>query len=107
MKLYRYESSQNTGRWTESLIQATKEFEDEKDYLIADNPEEDETVKLVSIEIPDDLIDELESESEEVKQAILIHDPDRLDENPRENGYDFDFYADWSDDIAKRKEESE
>ncbi|EGO8428674.1 DNA-directed RNA polymerase subunit delta [Enterococcus faecalis] len=107
MKLYRYESSQNTGRWTESLIQATKEFEDEKDYLIADNPEEDETVKLVSIEIPDDLIDELESESEEVKQAILIHDPDRLDENPRENGYNFDFYADWSDDIAKRKEESE
>ncbi|HAP5574732.1 TPA: DNA-directed RNA polymerase subunit delta [Enterococcus faecalis] len=102
MKLYRYESSKNTGRWTESLIQATKEFEDEKEYLIADNPEEDETVKLVSIEIPDDLIDELESESEEVKQAILIHDPDRLDENPRENGYNFDFYADWSDDIAKR-----
>ncbi|MGM0212401.1 DNA-directed RNA polymerase subunit delta [Enterococcus sp. AZ112] len=103
MKLYRYESSQNTGRWTESLIQATKEFEDEKDYLMADNPEEDETVKLVSIEIPDDLIDE----RKELKQAILMPDPDRLDENPRDDDYDFDFYAAWSDDIAKRKEVSE
>ncbi|EOB3445295.1 DNA-directed RNA polymerase subunit delta [Enterococcus faecalis] len=107
MKLYRYESSQNTGYWTESLIQATKEFEDEKDYLMADNPEEDETVKLVSIEIPDDLMGELDDESKELKQAILMHDPDRLDENPRDDGYDFDFYAIWSDDIAKRKEESE
>ncbi|EKJ5004588.1 DNA-directed RNA polymerase subunit delta [Enterococcus faecalis] len=98
MKLYRYESSKNTGRWTESLIQATKEFEDEKDYLMADDPEEDETVKLVSIEIPDDLIDE----RKELKEAILMHDPARLDENPREDGYDFDFYAAWSDDIAKR-----
>ena len=51
MKLYRYESSKNTGRWTESLIQATKEFEDEKDYLMADDSEEDETVKLVTIEV--------------------------------------------------------
>ncbi len=34
-----------------------------------------------------------------------MHDPDRLNENPREDGYDFDFYADWSDDIAKRKED--
>ncbi|WP_457832978.1 hypothetical protein, partial [Staphylococcus aureus] len=81
--------SKNTGRWTESLIQATKEFEDEKDYLMADDPEEDETVKLVSIEIPDDLIDE----RKELKEAILMHDPARLDENPREDGYDFDFYA--------------
>ncbi len=103
MKLYRYESSQNTGRWTESLIQATKEFEEEKDYLMADDPEEDETVKLVSIEISDDLIDE----RKELKQAILMPDPDRLDGNPREDGYDFDFYAAWSDDIAKRKEVSE
>ncbi|EGO7726127.1 DNA-directed RNA polymerase subunit delta, partial [Enterococcus faecalis] len=77
MKLYRYESSQNTGRWTESIIQANKEFEEEKDYLMSNEPEEDETVKLVSIEIPYDLIDELEDESKEVKQAILIHDPDR------------------------------
>ena len=107
MKLYRYESSKNTGRWTESLIQATKEFEEEKDYLMADDPEEDETVKLVSIEISDDLIDELEDERKELKEAILMPDPDRLDENPREDGYDFDFYADWSDDIAKRKEASE
>ena len=103
MKLYRYESSQNTGRWTESLIQATKEFEEEKDYLMADDPEEDETVKLVSIEISDDLIDE----RKELKQAILMPDPDRLDGNPREDVYDFDFYAVWSDDIAKRKEVSE
>ncbi|HAP5226198.1 TPA: DNA-directed RNA polymerase subunit delta [Enterococcus faecalis] len=107
MKLYRYESSQNTGCWTESLIQATKEFEDEKDYLIADNPEEDETVKLVSIEIPDDLMGELDDESKELKQAILMPDLDRSDENPREDGYDFDFYAIWSDDIAKRKEKAE
>ncbi|EKD5198966.1 DNA-directed RNA polymerase subunit delta [Enterococcus faecalis] len=107
MKLYRYESSQNTGRWTESIIQANKEFEEEKDYLMSNEPEEDETVKLVSIEIPYDLIDELEDESKEVKQAILIHDPDRSDENPREDGYDFDFYAAWSDDIAKHKEVSE
>lgn len=107
MKLYRYESSQNTGRWTESLIQATKEFEDEKDYLMADDPEEDETVKIVSIEVPDDLIWELEDKSQEVKQTILMPDPDRLEENPREDGYDFDYYADWSDDIAKRKEKAE
>lgn len=107
MKLYRYESSQNTGCWTESLIQATKEFEDEKDYLMADDPDEDETVKIVSIEVPDDLIRELEDKSQEVKQAILIPDPDRLEENPREDGYDFDYYAAWSDDIAKRKEKAE
>ena len=105
MKLYRYESSQNTGRWTESLIQATKEFEEEKDYLMADDPEEDETVKLVSIEVPDDLIDELEDESKEVIQAVLMHDPDCLDENPRDDGWDFDYYAAWSDDVEKRKEE--
>lgn len=102
MKLYRYESSKNTGRWTESLVQATKEFEDEKDYLMADDPEEDETVKLVSIEISDDLIDE----RKELKQAILIHDPARLDESPREDGYDFDYYGAWSDDVEKRKEEA-
>ncbi|EGO7616155.1 DNA-directed RNA polymerase subunit delta [Enterococcus faecalis] len=107
MKLYRYESSKNTGHWTGSLIDATKEYEEEKDYLMSNDPDEDETVKLVSIEMPDDLIDELEDESKELKQAILIHDPARLDENPREDGYDFDYYAAWSDDIAKRKEESE
>ena len=107
MKLYRYESSQNTGRWTESLIRATKEFEEEKDCLMSNDPEEDETVKLVSIEVPDDLIWELEDKSQEVKQAILMPDPDRLEENPREDGYDFDYYAAWSDDIAKRKEKAE
>ncbi|EKJ5007349.1 DNA-directed RNA polymerase subunit delta, partial [Enterococcus faecalis] len=62
---------------------------------------------LVSIEISDDLIDELEEKSQEVKQAILMHDPDLLDENPKNSGYDFDYYAAWSDDIAKRKEEVE
>lgn len=30
MKLYRYESSKNTGPWTESKGQANKEFEEEK-----------------------------------------------------------------------------
>ncbi|ETC90840.1 TPA: DNA-directed RNA polymerase subunit delta [Enterococcus faecalis] len=106
MKLYRYESS-NTGHWTESLIDVIKEYEGEKDYLMSNDPDEDETVKIVSIEVPDDLIWELEDKSQEVKQAILIHDPDRLDENPREDGYDFDYYAAWSDDIAKRKVVSE
>ena len=93
MKLYRYESSKNTGHWTESKGQANKEFEEEKDYLMADEH--------------DDLICELEDEYQKVKQAILMHDPDCLDENPREDGYDFDYYAAWSDDIAKRKEEAE
>ncbi|EOA8287940.1 DNA-directed RNA polymerase subunit delta [Enterococcus faecalis] len=107
MKLYRYESSKNTGHWTESKGQANKEFEEEKDYLMADEPDEDETVKLVSIEVPDDLIDELEDESKEVKQAVLMHDPDCLDENPRDDGWDFDYYAAWSDDVEKRKEGEE
>ncbi|MCU2270296.1 DNA-directed RNA polymerase subunit delta [Enterococcus faecalis] len=107
MKLYRYESSKHTGVWTESLGQANKEFEDEKEYLMADEPDDDEKVELVSIEIPDELIDELEDESKELKQAILMHDPDRIDESPREDGYDFDYYAAWSDDIAKRKEKAE
>ncbi|BDQ49368.1 hypothetical protein EfsSVR2281_11790 [Enterococcus faecalis] len=90
---------------TESLIQATKEFEEEKDYLMADDPEEDETVKLVSIEVPDDLIDELEDESKEVKQAVLMHDPDCLDENPRDDGGTSIITSLWSDDVEKRKEE--
>ncbi|HBI1605856.1 TPA: DNA-directed RNA polymerase subunit delta [Enterococcus faecalis] len=106
MKLYRYESS-NTGHWTESLIDVIKEYEGEKDYLMSNDPDEDETVKIVSIEVPDDLIGELEDKSQEVKQAILMPDPDRLEENPREDGYDFDYYAAWSDDIAKRKEKAE
>ncbi|EKZ0206658.1 DNA-directed RNA polymerase subunit delta, partial [Enterococcus faecalis] len=38
MKLYRYESSKNTGHWTESKGQANKEYEEEKDYLMADEP---------------------------------------------------------------------
>ncbi|EJC3116112.1 DNA-directed RNA polymerase subunit delta [Enterococcus faecalis] len=105
MKLYRYESSKNTGYWTESKGQANKEFEEEKDYLMADDPDEDETVKLVSIEVPDDLIWELEDKSQEVKQAILMPDPDHLEENPRDDGWDFDYYAAWSDDVEKRKEE--
>lgn len=107
MKLYRYESSKHTGSWTESLRQANKEFEDEKEYLMADGPDDDEKVELVSIEIPDELIDELEDKSKELKQTILMPDPDRLEENPREDGYDFDYYAAWSDDIAKRKEKAE
>ncbi|EGO5149146.1 DNA-directed RNA polymerase subunit delta [Enterococcus faecalis] len=106
MKLYRYESSKNTGPWTESLVQANKEYEEEKDYLMADDPDEDETVKLVSIEVPDELMGELDDDSKEVKQAILMYDPDRLGESPRVDGYDFDYYGAWSDDIAKRKEEA-
>ena len=35
-----------------------------------------------------------------------MHDPDCLDENPKDDGWDFDYYAAWSDDIAKRKEEA-
>ena len=66
MKLYRYESS-NTGHWTESLIDVIKEYEGEKDYLMSNDPDEDETVKIVSIEVPDDLIWELEDKSQEVK----------------------------------------
>jgi hypothetical protein len=70
---------------------------------VANDPDEDETVKLVSIEIPDDLILELEDGCEILKQAILIHDPDRVDEDPRKDGYDFDFYATWSDDYEERE----
>lgn len=51
MKLYRYESSKNTGCWTESLNHSNKKFEEEKGYLMVDGPEEDETVKLVTIEV--------------------------------------------------------
>jgi hypothetical protein len=102
MKFYRYESSKNTGCWTESLKQAKKEFEDEKDYLMSDEVDEDECVKLVSIEIPDELILDLEDDPYEEKIAELIHDPDRLDEDPREDGYDFDYYAAWSDEVEKR-----
>lgn len=36
-----------------------------------------------------------------------MHDPDCLDENPRDDGWDFDYYAAWSDDVEKRKEEVE
>lgn len=107
MKFYRYESTKNIGFWTESFGRAKSEYDNEKDYLMADDPDEDEIVKLVSIEIPDDLIFELEDDSREIKQAILIHDPDRLNEDPREDGYDFDYYAAWSDDVAKRKKESQ
>lgn len=107
MKFYRYESSENTGDWTESVGQANKEYESEKEYLMADEPDEDEAVKLVSIEIPDNLIWELEDGSQEVKSATIIHDPDMLDEDPRKDGLDFDYYAAWSDDVAKRKEEEQ
>lgn len=104
MKFYRYESSKNTGDWTERFGQAFKEYESEKEYLMADDPDEDENVKLVSIEVPDDLISELEDESKELRSAILIRDPDMINEDPRKDGYDFDYYAAWSDDVAKRLE---
>ncbi|WP_429951342.1 DNA-directed RNA polymerase subunit delta [Enterococcus sp. AZ101] len=104
MKFYRYESSKNTGNWTENFGQAVKEYESEKEYLMADEPNEDENVKLVFIEVPDDLIDELEDESKELKSATIIHDPDMIDEDPRKDGYDFDYYAAWSDDVTKRLE---
>lgn len=109
MKLYRYESTEHTGDWTESLGRANKEYENEKEYLMANGPDEDDTVKLVSIVVPDDLlsdelIDFLEDEYKELKTAMLIHDPDRVNESPREDGYDFDYYCAWSDDVAKRSD---
>ncbi|WP_423252880.1 hypothetical protein [Melissococcus plutonius] len=67
MKLYRYESSKNSGYWTESISQAYEEFEGEKEYLTANKSDGDEIVKLVSIKIPSDLIDKLEDESEELR----------------------------------------
>lgn len=51
MKIYWYESSKNTGCWTEGLDHSNKKFEKEKGYLMVDDPEEDETVKLVTIEV--------------------------------------------------------
>lgn len=69
---------------------------------IVDEPDEDETVKLVSIDIPDDLLCDLEDQSRELKSATIMHDPDRLDEDPRKDGWDFDYYAAWSDDVVKR-----
>ncbi|MBO0422693.1 DNA-directed RNA polymerase subunit delta [Enterococcus plantarum] len=101
MKLYRYESSKNTGDWTECFGQAFKEYESEKEYLMADDPDEDENVKLVFIEVPD----ELEDESKELRSATIIRDPDMVNEDPRKDGYDFDYYAAWSDDVAKRSKE--
>lgn len=105
MKLYRYESSKDIGSWTESLHRANNEYEDEKDYLMGDDPDEDETVRLVSIEIPDELIWEIEEGCQELRCASIMLDPDRKDEDPREDGYDFDFYAVWSDDFARRRKE--
>lgn len=101
MKLYRYESSKNTGRWRTIPSEADKEYEEVKDYLMADEPDEDDWVRLRSIEIPDDLIDELEDEPGLIKQTCLIRDPERIDDNPRDEGYDFDYWAAWSDDIKE------
>lgn len=105
MKFYRYESSKDTGDWTESVSRANNEYENEKDYLMSDEPDEDDYVNLVTIDIPDELISELEDERHVLKQARIMLDPDREDEDPRTDGYDFDYYAVWSDDLARRKKE--
>ena len=78
-----------------------KNTEGEKDYLMSNDPDEDGNSEIVSIEIPDELIDELEDESK-VLEAILMHDPDRF-ENPRRWLLNFDYYAAWSM-IAKTQE---
>lgn len=106
MKLYKYESIRNIGRWHTKISEAEKEYQEEKEWLMADEPDEDDWVKLVSIEIPNDFIEELEEKQEEsgkIKQAILIHDPERIDENPRDDGYDYDIYATWSDEVKEEE----
>lgn len=107
MKLYKYESIRNIGRWHTKLSEAEKEYEEEKEWLMSNEPDEDDWVKLITIEVPNDFIEELEAEQEEngeIKQAILIYDPRRIDENPRQEGYDYDFYAIWSDDLREGEE---
>ncbi|MGL9869223.1 DNA-directed RNA polymerase subunit delta [Enterococcus sp. DIV0691] len=107
MKFYRYESSENIGYWSEGFGQVYKDYEDEKDYLMADDPSGDETVRIVSIEIPDELVWGAEETSEVLEQATIIHDADRLDEDPRKDGYDFDFYAIWADDVKDETREQD
>lgn len=98
MKLYRYKSSKNTGRWRTTLFEAEKDYEEEKDWLMGNEADEDEHVQLESIEIPEGIIDELEDEPKVIKQTCLIRDPTRIDDNPRDEGYEFDYWAVWSDD---------
>lgn len=51
MKIYWYESLKNIGCWIEGLDYLNKKFEKEKGYLMVDDFEEDEIVKLVIIEV--------------------------------------------------------
>lgn len=96
--LYRYNSPYDTGIWVQSKALAEKWLEEYKDNIEFELFDLGDRITIESLELYDlDSKTDPEDIVKVVKAYELVKNDDPDLENPRELGYDFDFFAMWKE----------
>lgn len=90
MVVFQVQTSTMSYRETDDLYKALEIYENAKDFLMADEPNEDTYVELVVFTDKDDYDD-----GTTLRREVVGRDEARLNDNPRDEGFDFDYYAQW------------
>lgn len=81
MKLYRVECHRDSDvtvtDWTTDLTIAKKKYKDLKDTWHDDEQAyEDDVISLIEIDVPEEIFDEFEEESDTLKEEVICVEPD-------------------------------
>lgn len=91
MRKYKVFSERNTSKEFTELDKALKEYEDLKDWEITNDCDSDTYVELIASD--DDFED-----SETIRKSVIVEDEERMAKStPREEGFDFDYWAKWQE----------
>lgn len=90
MIVFQVQTSTMSYKETNDLYKALEAYENAKDFLMADEPNEDTYVELVFFTEHDDFDD-----GTTLRREVVGRDEARLNDNPRDEGFDFDYWAAW------------
>lgn len=101
MKLYGVESTDLGMEWFSYRAKAEDQFRHEIEWIEGDDISDDDFVTLVELDMQEffdeydgeyPVEDEMEEFATPIKSCKWVEDEDRKDENPRDEGYDFDYW---------------
>lgn len=93
MKLYRVECHRDSDLtvtdWTTDVNKAKQDYGKQKDswYDDEDKVYEDDTIQLVEIDVPEEVLEEFEDEPKILQEEVICIDPDNEDEDGYVSSY--------------------
>ena len=91
MKLYRIECHRDSNltvtTWTTNIETAKQNYEKVKAAWYDDEAYEDDTIQLVEIDVPEEVLEEFEDEPKILQEEVICIDPDNEDEDGYVSSY--------------------